>query len=81
MRVEEFTRLKKEVEKLKRQKLRAEGALALAEEQLEKVLGVKVEEAEECVARMARKVGGLKDQVEQELEEFEEEWGDKLREM
>jgi len=78
MEVEDYVRLKTKIDHLIQRKVRAEGALEQAENRLSKELGVSVAEASDRIIQLEKRAERLRCQVEQQLEDFSERWGEKL---
>lgn len=81
MEVEEYTRLKSSIGRLRQQKARAEGALAQTEKRLSEELGVSMVEAGGRIAELEKRAEGLRRLVELRLEAFSEKWGKRLEEV
>jgi len=80
--VDEFTRLKGKVDKLKKKKERAEGALEQLLKRMCEVTGAStIEKGRELLSELEQKAKKAEVRYDRALESFVEEWGEKLEEV
>lgn len=81
MNLAEFTKLKQQVELLKREESRAQGALSQLQSQLKKEFGCKtIKEAKLLKAKLERELEKAEKDYEVASKQFRKKWKDKLGE-
>ena len=79
--IKDLEQLKEKVEQLKEKRNRAEGRLEEAQERLKEEFGVNsLRAAEKLLKQLAGEEETAREEFETALEEFNDEWGDKLDE-
>lgn len=79
MNLAEFTKLKEEVENLKRQEAKAQGALGQLQSQLKKEFGcATIKEAKKLQLKLEKELEKAEKEYEVALKEFRNKWKDKL---
>lgn len=79
MELDRYNQLKSNVDRLQREKDRAEGALSKLKERLQREYGIKsIKGAKSAVTRLKAEVKQAEGDFSSKLDEFEREWGEKL---
>ena len=79
MEIERYNELKSEVDRLRRDKARAEGALSQTMGQLEQKFGVKtIKQAERMAVKLRKEADSGKRKFGEALSEFEKKWSEKF---
>jgi len=77
--IEQYTRLKKSVDDLRRRRDKAEGAFEQSLQRLKETIGVESEdEARRKLEELVEKAGRIERQYKLALRRFLEKWGEKL---